>query len=232
MKKRAVSAFTLIEMLTVMAIIAVIASLVMAVNSLVNQKAARARAEGEIQAITAASESYKADNGIYPTHSDTSEPFKGEQGVTDNIDPRKDKNPMDKKYQLSSLYLYSQLSGDITGSGGGPDGKVDADAKVYFPFKPEMLGTEKNKTSNKVEKVLYLQDPFGQSYGYSTAAATAEAEFLRELRKNPSAKRSDKPKGYNPAGFDLWSTGGTAAKSSTSGKSGEELEQARWVKNW
>lgn len=231
MKKRAVSAFTLIEMLTVMAIIAVIASLVMAANSLVNQKAARARAEGEIQAISAASESYKADNGIYPTHSDSSEAFKGESGVTDNIDPRKDKNPMDKKYQLSSLYLYSQLSGDLTGSN-GPDGKVDADAKVYFPFKPEMLGTEKNKTTNKIEKVLYLQDPFGQSYGYSTAAATAEAEYQRELRKTPGAKRGDNPKGYNSAGFDLWSTGGTAAKSSGSGKSAEELEQARWVKNW
>lgn len=231
MKKRALSAFTLIEMLTVMAIIAVIASLVVAVNGLVSQKAAKARAEGEIQAITAAAESYKADNGIYPTHSDTSEAFEGQSAVTDNIDPRRDMNPLDRKYQLSSLYLYSQLSGDLTGPR-GPDGKPDADSKVYFPFKPEMLGTEKNK-SKEIEKVLYLQDPFGQSYGYSTAAASAEAEYQRELRRNPSTKRGSDPKGYNSATFDLWSTGGTANKSSTSGStSGAELEQARWIKNW
>lgn len=231
MKKRTLSAFTLIEVLTVMAIIAVIASLVVSVNSLVNNKAAKARAEGEIQAISAASESYKADNGIYPTHSDTSEPFKGETAVTDNIDPRRDKNPMDKKYQVSSLYLYSQLSGDLTGAAGGPDGKVDADSKVYFPFKPDMLGTEKDQRTKKIEKVVYLQDPFGQSYGYSTAAATAEAEFQRELRKNPSTRRGNDPVGYNSASFDLWSTGGTAAKSG-SGSAGTEVDQARWIKNW
>ena len=71
MKTKRVSGFTLIEMLTVMAIIAVIASLIVAVAGLVNQKAAKSRAEGEIHALSAAAESFKADNGTYPQSGDT-----------------------------------------------------------------------------------------------------------------------------------------------------------------
>jgi hypothetical protein len=67
-KTRPVGAFTLVELLIVIAIIAILASLVLAASSGVQKKGARSRAEGEIAALGAALESFKADNGDYPTN--------------------------------------------------------------------------------------------------------------------------------------------------------------------
>jgi type II secretion system protein G len=61
--------FTLIELLIVIAIIAILASLVLAASRSVQNKGARSRAESEIAAVGAALESYKADNGDYPSNS-------------------------------------------------------------------------------------------------------------------------------------------------------------------
>lgn len=69
MRKNKTSAFTLIELLIVIAIIAVLASLVLGAAGSVQKKGARSRAEAEIAAIGAALESYKADNGDYPSNS-------------------------------------------------------------------------------------------------------------------------------------------------------------------
>lgn len=60
--------FTLIELLIVMAIIAILASLVLAAAGSIQKKGARSRAESEIAAVAAALESYKADNGDYPSN--------------------------------------------------------------------------------------------------------------------------------------------------------------------
>lgn len=66
MKHSKTSAFTLIELLIVIAIVSVLAGLVLGAASSVQKKGARSRAEAEIAAIGAALESYKADNGDYP----------------------------------------------------------------------------------------------------------------------------------------------------------------------
>ena len=60
------SGFTLIELLVVIAIIAILAGLVLSTAGGIQKKAARSRAESEIAALSAALESYKADNGDYP----------------------------------------------------------------------------------------------------------------------------------------------------------------------
>ena len=65
-------AFTLIELLVVIAIIAILAGLVLSTAGYVQKKAARARAEAEIGALSAALESYKADNGDYPVGNNVS----------------------------------------------------------------------------------------------------------------------------------------------------------------
>ena len=65
--QRGVKAFTLIELLVVMTIIVILAGLVVATTGYVQEKGKRSRAEAEIAAMSAALESYKADNGIYPT---------------------------------------------------------------------------------------------------------------------------------------------------------------------
>ena len=97
-----VRAFTVIELLIVMAIILVLAGLILATSSYVQKKGARSRAEAEIAAISAALENYKADNGVYPRNS-----------TTDALKPRA---PVAANYPAASLYLYNPLSGATNGS--------------------------------------------------------------------------------------------------------------------
>jgi len=68
-KKLHTEAFTLVELLVVMAIIVILASLVLSAAGFVQKKGARDRATAEIAALGAALESYKADNGDYPSNS-------------------------------------------------------------------------------------------------------------------------------------------------------------------
>jgi type II secretory pathway pseudopilin PulG len=65
-------AFTIIELLVVIAIIIILASLILSTVGYVQKKGARSRAEAEIAAMSAALESYKADNGIYPSNDGSS----------------------------------------------------------------------------------------------------------------------------------------------------------------
>ena len=180
---RAAGAFTIVELLIVIAIILVLAGLILATSGYVQAKAKRSRAEAEIAAISAALENYRADNGTYPT--DTT------NGTTNALDARTMFDPTAAQYTAASFFLYRELSGDPAGSR-APTGKS------YFSFKPNML-----LPKNQAQTVIAIADPFGHSYGYSTANEA-----------NPS-------KGYNPT-FDLWSTaGGMAAP-----------EQAKWIRNW
>src|SRR5215203_5126327 len=65
------AAFTLIELMVVVGIIAILAGLLLSTAGYARKKSARARAETEILAMSAALESYKADNGVYPSNDDT-----------------------------------------------------------------------------------------------------------------------------------------------------------------
>lgn len=74
MKSRSVSfpapgrrAFTLIELLTVIAIIAILAALLLQTAGFVQEKAGNSRAKSEIAALTTSLENYKLDMGSYPT---------------------------------------------------------------------------------------------------------------------------------------------------------------------
>jgi general secretion pathway protein G len=176
---RVAGAFTLIELLTVMAIIIVLAGLIAATAGYVQKKGYRSRAEVEIAAISAALENYRADNGTYPRDS-----------VTDNFSVSTT-NASD--YDAASVKLYEYLSGDATRD------RI-AETKAYFPFKPNQLSP-----ADQTQPVTAVHDPFGNSYGYSTAKAA-----------NPIGSV-----GYNPT-FDLWSI--------ADGKPGND--QTKWIKNW
>ena len=141
--------FTISELLIVIAVIIVLAGLVLSTVGYVLKKAAASRADTEIAAMSAALESYKADNGIYPTDS-----IKTEQ-----VDPAVSPTPA-----AASLYLYEQLSGD-TNDDRAPEGKS------YFTFKPGMLLPARPST----DPVTAIRDPFGNPYGYSTARASGHA---------------------------------------------------------
>src|SRR5438874_10244376 len=91
-------AFTLIELVVVVGIIIVLAGLVLSTVGYARKKGARARAETEIAAMSAACENYKADNGVYPN-----------TGVTDNLDARTNGDPGTTAYGFASFYLYTQL---------------------------------------------------------------------------------------------------------------------------
>jgi prepilin-type N-terminal cleavage/methylation domain-containing protein len=149
---RRYNAFTLIELIVVVSIIAVLGALVLSTAGYARKKGARARAETEIAAISAACENYKADNGIYPTNSDTQ-----------TLDPTNEFDPTvspPNDYTRASLWLYQQISGDATGNR-QPSGKS------YMAFKPNMLLPAPPSTAN----VTAIADPFGNSYGYSTKMA-------------------------------------------------------------
>jgi type II secretory pathway pseudopilin PulG len=193
-------AFTLIELLVVIAIIIVLAGLILSTVGYVQKKGARARAETEIAAMSAAIESYKADNGIYPrgpAAATTIGSITIPANVTDSLDPRTNGDPTSTTsptYGQASLYLYTQLSGDLTGTR-QPSGKS------YFTFKPNMLSP-----ADQTQSVEYIRDPFGNSYGYSTANQPAPTT------------------GYNPT-FDFWSTGGVISTANPP-------DQSQWIKNW
>lgn len=221
MKSDSSSGFTLIEMLTVMAVIAVLASLVVATNAYAHKKAGLVRADGEVHAMASACENYRADFGGFPR--DLAE------GSTDKLDPKENGDPTTGKYRDANLYLYKALSGDaVQGSvpvekpkpTDKPDGK--AETKGYFEFRPDML----RKASSGTE-ILFIQDPFGNPYGYSTAGSRADEEYREKLQADPAATRDNK-EGFNPT-FDLWSTGGVVTKDK-----GDELNEKRkrWIKNW
>ena len=183
--------FTLVELIVVMAIILVLAGLVLGTSGYIYNKSGRARAEAEINAMSAALENYKADNGVYPSLSSGST---AAPSASDSLNAQT-ATPSFASYQSASAILYQNLSGD-----GNNDGVVDTGAKAYMTFKPNQLSTT---------TPYYVQDPFGYSYGYSTAGQYAVTTG------------NTQSSGYNPT-FDLWSTAGSTTSTG----------QVGWVKNW
>ena len=219
MKRNSSAGFTLIEMLVVMAVIGVLAALVVAVSGLAQTTAAKKRAEGEIAAYVSACEMYKGDNGDYPR-----------SNKTDELDPRKEGNPVTgdsrEKYQDANLELYSSLSGDFEPED-HPDFKPEKEKKTYFEFKRDQLNI-KLDPEGKIKEVNFIQDPWGNCYGYSTARSKVEREFKKDIARNATAPRPKDMPGYN-ATFDLWSTGGTSRNREVDG---EQEDIRKWVKNW
>src|SRR2546423_5261647 len=148
---RGEGAVTIIELLVVIIIILILAGLILSISSYVQNKGARARAETEIAAMSAALESYKADNGIYPTDPSATEVLQA------NADPQGG-NPAN--FVGASRFLYKKLSGDSDGNPTTSD--PTNDTKNYLAFKPNML------TPNPAGPNTYIRDPFGNAYAYST----------------------------------------------------------------
>jgi prepilin-type N-terminal cleavage/methylation domain-containing protein len=118
-------AFTLIELLVVIAVIIVLAGLVLSTVGYVQKKGARSRAETEIAAMSAALESYKADNAVYP-------PYSGTTGAH---------------------ALYQGLSGDGNDAIGGTTastGTPGSSGKQYMTLKPNMLSPNPPDATTRV----------------------------------------------------------------------------------
>jgi type II secretory pathway pseudopilin PulG len=198
---RRYNAFTLIELVLVVGIIIVLAGLVLSTVGYARKKGARARAETEIAALSAACENYKADNGIYPRTSVT-DTF---TAVTNRTPPDPQPTSYDPSvtaYSFTSFYLYGQLSGNPSGD------RTTYTQQRYFQFKTNMLSPPSGTGT-----VTAIRDPFGNSYGYSTA----QALYIDNPGVNPNY-------GFNPT-FDLWSTGGTSNVT-------DAVYEKVWLTNW
>jgi len=177
------ASFTLIELLTVMAIIAILAALVLGAASGVMKQALRKRASTEIQAMCTALESYKTDNATYPQSDGVlvSTSYVTYDGTTVN-------------YQTNSTLLFTALWGTNAYTATPAAGMT-----VYLP------SVKINQVGNPAA-YSYFKDPWGYSYGYSTATNATATPF-------------------NGAGFfDLWSTAGLI--------SGAQSNTNAWLSNW
>src|SRR5207245_6261255 len=132
---------SLIELLVVIGVIIILAGLILSTVGYVQKKGARSRAETEIAAMSAACESYKADNGIYPANS-----------ATNTLNAVANFDPSAGVYSAASLFLYEQLAGVTSGSRSEtPSGKT------YFAFKPNML----LPAPPSLADITAIRDPFG-----------------------------------------------------------------------
>ena len=212
------AAFTLIELLTVIAIILVLAGLLLHIAGTANYKASVSRATTEVKAMETALESYKADNGAYPrvmAMSPTTASTSDALNAQSDVDPGSGTSK--SNYQGASETLYQALSGLTAVSGttqtyGG---------KRYMEFKPGQLGDASGSAYTSPSATTVIVDPFGLIYGYSTINTWAV-----EQGKNSSTY------GYNPT-FDLWSTAGygTGGKSYPNAATGTACNPF-WAKNW
>ena len=153
--KRTRRAFTILELLVVISIIIVLAGLVLATSAYVWKKGACSRTEAEIAAISAALESYKADNGIYPT-----------TNATNSLKANADGDPSSSSYVDAGKDLYIRISGD---SDGNPTTADTAKNYMGVSLKPNMLNPAPPGPNT------YIKDPFGNCYGYSTVKTSAPA---------------------------------------------------------
>src|SRR5262252_16455 len=84
--KRGYTGFTLIELVVVIGLILILTGLVLSTVGYARKKGARARAETEIAAMSAALESYKSDNAAYPRDNTTNQ-YTDTLNARQNLDP-------------------------------------------------------------------------------------------------------------------------------------------------
>jgi len=123
--KRRYHAFTLIELILTIGVIMVLAALVLSTVSYARKKVARTRAATEIAAMSAALESYNADNAVYPAYSGTT----------------------------GAHALYQGLSGDGNDAIGGTTASTGTPAssgRSYMPLKSNMLTPNPPDPSTRV----------------------------------------------------------------------------------
>lgn len=205
--RSSIAAFTLVELLTVVAIILILVGISIGTYSYANTKAARSRAESEIRALAAACENYKLDNGDYPRVL----PRTAGPSATDQLDASRAFSFPAAASTSANIILYQLLSG-LSASGQPLQDDGGRALKSYFSFRQNQLKRSGNT-------VLYIADPWGNPYGYSTA------RYYKTVVE--PADTSGALPGFNPT-IDLWSTAGKLQADYNTPASANAL----WIKNW
>jgi prepilin-type N-terminal cleavage/methylation domain-containing protein len=204
-KNRSLRGFSLVELLTVMAIIAVLAALTLGAAAGVKAHAFRNRAQSEIEAMKAGLESYKIDNGAYPVGTTAVQPapssLLGPPGVANYpLDPTNPSGVNFAAYQTASQALFQALYGAAY-IGVAPAAGV----KSYMNFNTSQVGSPNGPTA-------YVKDPWNNPYGYSTG------DVLSPQVQYP----------FNGTGsFDLWTTAGNSAATASLPN-----PVNAWITNW
>jgi len=135
---RLIRSFTLIELMAVVAVIAILAGLVLGGAGAVRQRAARGQAKAEIASIEAGLSRYQMDFGSYP--------------ISSGITPSGTNYPASPSaYTTAGQALFTNLWGAAT------YGATTTTRRQYLNVKPSMVNTS---------GVNYFIDPWGYAYGY------------------------------------------------------------------
>ncbi len=144
--------FTLIELMSVIIIIVILAGMVIGGLGYVNEKQARSKAQVQIGLLSKALEEYKLDRGEYP-------PTPNKTGTVIA--------PMGTK---TSNILFKALYFDSDNDNKGPD--QDNDQKIYIP---ELDPVTSKQGWTFLEGILAdtkIVDPWGNEYCYRTAKSS------------------------------------------------------------
>ncbi len=184
---RAPRAFTLVELLVVISLIAVLAAMVLAGAGGIMKKIKRDQIRNFMAELEAGLEDYKIDNAIYPLNPD---PTGGSNTPTPTGDPSVD----------GSAVLYKHLSGDWD-----MDGNVDEDETVYV----ERLDYWSNsgQGTGKAPETPRSVDLGGGNY-LIVDPLGAPMRYLADPPGYTPAQRKTK----NPT-YDMWSVAGADADS-------------------
>ena len=147
MRRNFSHAFTLVELVTVIAVILLLAGLILGAAGGVRGQASRNQAKAEIAGLEAALARFQTENGFFP-------------GAT-QADPASSLNPA--TYLTGARVLFTNLMGRTT-LAGTPTG-----AKSFLEPKTRMVMT--NSSPN------YFVDPWGNAYGYYWDEANATSVY-------------------------------------------------------
>lgn len=163
--------FTLIELMVVIAIIGILATIIMVSFSAVQQRARDGQRKADLRQIQSALELYKADNGVYPTYLANcpvgAPTFMGND--TDVVSPCStiymQTIPVDPKTKLDYKYIATQSGTDPNSSTITDSNCTATDPCVRYAVIAciETAAGADEKTKKKCEKAA-LVDKTGISY--------------------------------------------------------------------
>lgn len=172
--------FTLIEMITVITIILILAGLTVAGMGFVNHKRDNAKAKVEIELLSKGLEQYKADYGQYP--------------------PLAEDNPTNSDITEE---LYTALFHDGWDSQTNGDGSVD----IYLPELDPRNSRQtlvQSTTSNVPPADLKIRDPWRRPYRYRKGLAAQNPDFdLWSVGKDGETDETDPGRTVDVNGDDI-----------------------------
>jgi general secretion pathway protein G len=147
------AAFSLIELMAVVAIIVILAALVTSGLGYVQDKQASSQAKVQMALLSKAIQDYKLDRGVYPPSADTP----------------------DGKVQSKELFKALFWDSDADGTGG----TTDADQKVYLA-ELDPASSKQGWTSGTASDSTPILDPWGNEYRYRSAFGATTANINTE----------------------------------------------------